>query len=79
LNSFLNSAMNIEYVSLILLGINNFISLKENEKNIRSSIDLSAEKDMKMKINKTNNQSKITFCNMQFQNVKEWDVEETLD
>ena len=25
--------MNIEYVSLILLGINNFISLKENQKN----------------------------------------------
>ena len=29
-----------------------------------------------MQIKVTNNQSKITFCNMQFQNVKEWSVED---
>ena len=32
---------------------------------------------MKLQINKTNKESKITFYNMQFQNIKEWNVEET--
>ena len=36
LNSFLNSAMNIEYVSLILLGINNFMSVKDNTSQMQS-------------------------------------------
>lgn len=63
LDSFLNSAMNIEYVYLLLLGINTYL-----EK------DTDLEHEKKMMTSSKNNQSKIILTKLEFKNASKWNV-----
>jgi hypothetical protein len=63
LDSFLNSAMNIEYVYIILLGI----------KNLTSKSGLK-EKDRKIEITNEKGISKVKFFDVDIKNKEMWDV-----
>ena len=65
LDSFLNSAMNIEYVYLILLGINTYIEQQE--------------KYDKICIVNKNNMSKIKFERVNIRNSRKWNVNDASD
>ena len=91
LDSFLNKSCNIEFVSLILLGINNFMDLQkhlyeiENQRRESRRETLKSEqtrkrvccccwktvntKCKKIKIDKSSNHTKFTFCNIEYNNI----------
>ena len=73
LNSFINSAINIEYVYLILSGINNFLNVNQNIKNDdfkKSLIEKSVKKG---------NRLKLDITELQMENGSIWDVEHRED
>ena len=83
LYSFMNSVMNIEYVYLILLGIQCMIEQSQDIINsqhlIASSISKNEVKDAskkRIKIIKDKETSQITFCNIQYLNVKLWNAQQ---
>lgn len=61
----LNSALNIEYVYLILLGINNF--MENSDLNDTSNSGM-----YKIKINATHNKTTITMQDILIENVELW-------
>lgn len=61
LDSFLNSAMNIEYVYLFLLGIHTYF---QGETNSQS----------KIKIEVQDQEAKITFENIEMKDASKWDI-----
>lgn len=63
LDSFLNSAMNIEYVYLILLGINTYLGKSEEEAFAKILYIDAARKT-----------TKITFDKVEIRSVHKWDV-----
>ena len=66
--SFLNSASNIEFVYLILLGINHFLD------NLQTSDDGVAP-NQRIRIEKNANETKIMMSNIKIKNLQLWDVD----
>ena len=60
--AFANSCMNIEFVYLILLGINNFLDTSRE-------LDAKAE-GKQLKITKNKDDTQITFCNIRFNDIE---------
>ena len=66
--------MNIEFVYLILLGINNFM---ENQIVIRKGSAISNRQgSSKIQIRKTEQDTRITLCDVRFMDIEKWNVEE---
>jgi hypothetical protein len=63
--AFANSAMNIEFVYIILLGVNNFMQSKEYLPN-KSSI--------KLAITKNDRSTVLTYCGIKVEDIANWDV-----
>ena len=66
----MNSAVNIEFVYLILVGINNFM---ENY----NSLTFNSKKQDKLKISKNKEMTKVTMVNVEFKNKNLWNVDQT--
>ena len=65
--------MNIEFVYLILLGINNFM---DNQKMQRTGSDHPTDiSRSKIKISKTERDTIITLCDVKFNDIDLWNVE----
>ena len=87
LHSFLNSAMNIEFVYLILLGINKFNKDKIQERNARVSLNASdiqnasslAEDEFVGKLRAQQHKNSINFDNIEFANINMWNVDKSTD
>ena len=74
--AFANSAMNIEFVYLILLGINNFLDSRDARK---SSLVMGTEKEKmtnsKLKIVNHGKSTNITFCDIKMKDIDKWNVD----
>ncbi len=79
LDSFINSAMNIEFVYLILLGINQFQIFKIGNANFSSTQGLNKvappNEKTKILIDKTGEKSHITFSDIKFKNINLWGID----
>ena len=68
--SFLNSAVNIEFVYLILVGINKFM----DNYNSQTFLNYTKRKDV-LKIDKNQELTKVTMVNVEFKNQNLWNVD----
>lgn len=73
--AFANSAMNIEFVYLILLGINNFMDSRETRKNSYQRNDIQ-QKASKLKIENHGKSTRITFCDIKVKDIDKWNVDQ---
>lgn len=76
--SFLNSAMNIELVYLILLGINHFMENQEildTDGSISEAVTSRLRRQNKVQINKDAERTKIILEGVQFENADLWNVQ----
>jgi hypothetical protein len=70
--SFLNSAVNIEFVYLILVGINKFMDNYNSE----TFLNYTKRKDV-LKIDKNQELTKVTMVNVEFKNQNLWNVDQS--
>ena len=78
--SFMNSAMNIEFVYLILIGINNFMEKLDTNDHEKILSERNGGRGLTKRItmDKNNKTTKITFHSIQFADIKQWDVGNSL-
>lgn len=75
LDQFTHSAMNIEYVYLILMGINTCMQEKHQQSSHQQLINSRSDNETKkIKIDKKPGRTKITFSQIKFEDVHDWDV-----
>ena len=67
--------MNVEFVSLILLGINNFM---ENLQELKDE-DIGSHEKKVILIQKDKENTKLTFDAIKFKNIKIWDIANVLE
>ena len=67
--------MNIEFVYLILLGINNFMDSRETRKNSFQRGDDIRQKSSKLKIENFGKSTRITFCDIKVKDIDKWNVD----
>lgn len=71
----MNSAANIEFVYLILLGITNFMeNQSKGDDNRNSKIKEEINFGNKLKISKDKSTTKVTLCGVKFDNPEKWNI-----
>ena len=71
--AFVNSAMNIEFVYLILVGINNFMEIQLRRKYSQKTIS-DKSSTSKIEIIKTLEKTQIKYTDMKFEDIRKWDI-----